>query len=184
MTPSFVSSRLMQKSSIGKTLIAVSMSLMLTACGNLSGLQDASSDFACSVDMPARCQSLSTVHESINRHETQDSIDMTKSSETSSGNQTEVVIEAGQTVTTVGQVPDRLTLDTPLMLPKRAAEEILRIWIAPYIDESGDLHAEHVIFATVRASRWAPETLAVRPQESQSRMFEPLADKPSAKGSR
>ena len=78
MTPSFVSSRLMQKSSIGKTLITASMSLMLTACGNLSGLQDASSDFACSVDMPARCQSLSAVHESINRHETQDSSDTIK----------------------------------------------------------------------------------------------------------
>lgn len=173
-----------QKLSAAKTILVSSISLMLTACGNLSGLQDASSDFACSVDMPARCQSLSAVHESIDRPKTVEVTSKNKTSEASSDNQTEVTIEAGPSVTTVGQVPDRLALETPLMLPKRAAEEILRIWIAPYIDEAGDLHAEHVIFATVRASRWAPETLAVKPSESQSRMFNPLADKTTMKGSR
>ena len=78
-------------------------------------------------------------------------------------------------MTTDGQRIDRLILETPLMTPKRAPEEILRVWIAPYIDTDGDLHAEHVIFTTVRRARWAPETLDIKPiKENSNRMITPL----------
>ena len=61
------------------------------------------------------------------------------------------------------------------MTPKRAPEEILRVWIAPYIDSDGDLHAEHVIFTTVRGARWAPETLNVRAMDDyRNKVLQPL----------
>ena len=127
---------------------------LLTGCVNLTGLKDAESDFACSVEMHPYCGSLSSVHERIN--------ELAPS-------------EATVQITTEGVVPDRLALETPLMTPKRAPEELLRIWVAPYIDEEGDLHAEHVIFTTVRTARWAPDSLEVKSiEESSSRLITPL----------
>lgn len=138
-------------------LIAV---LTLTGCSSLSGLQDAQSDFACSVDMTPRCASLSTVHESLDKEE-------------SLGNA--IVIREESHSNAPSQSVDPLTVETPLMSPKRAPEEILRIWIAPYIDKEGDLHAEHVIFTTVRTARWAPESLEIKSlDESSDRMISPL----------
>lgn len=128
----------------------------LTGCVNLTGLKNAESDFACSVEMHPYCGSLSSVHERINEPP-----------------QDETTVH----ITTDGVVPDRLALDTPLMTPKRAPEEILRIWVAPYIDEEGDLHAEHVIFATVRRARWAPETLGIEKTTDTKRHLTPLASR-------
>ena len=127
---------------------------LLTGCVNLTGLKDAESDFACSVEMHPYCGSLSSVHDRLNR---------------SGADETSIQ------VTTEGTVPDRLAIETPLMTPKRAPEEILRVWVAPYIDEEGELHAEHVIFATVRRARWAPETLGITKASDSKRHLTPLA---------
>lgn len=123
---------------------------LLTGCVNLTGLKDAESDFACSVEMHPYCGSLSSVHDRLNR-------------------------PGAVQVTTEGTVPDRLAIETPLMTPKRAPEEILRVWVAPFIDEEGDLHAEHVILATVRRARWAPETLGIAKASDSKRHLTPLA---------
>ena len=135
---------------------ALMVSGSLAGCVNLTGLKDAESDFACSVEMHPYCGSLSSVHERINQPP-QD--------------------EATVHITTDGVVPDRLAMDTPLMTPKRAPEEILRIWVAPFIDEEGYLHAEHVIFATVRRARWAPETLGIEKTTDTKRHLTPLASR-------
>ena len=132
-------------------------STLLTGCGSITGLQDAQSDFGCSVDLSPRCASLSKVHESLDREVR--------------GNEPVTEVQ----ITTEGAPVDKLLLDTPLMIPKRAPEEILRVWIAPYIDSDGDLHAEHVIFTTVRGARWAPETLNVRAMDDyRNKLLEPL----------
>lgn len=140
------------------TLTICGFSSLLTACGSITGLQDAKSDFACSVDLSPRCASLSSVHESLDKEEVQ-----------SEALSTAVVISDG---TPSG---DPIATDTPLMAPKRSPEEILRVWVAPYIDEDGDLHAEHVIFTTIREARWAPETLDIKPvKEASRKMITPL----------
>ena len=134
-------------------------STLLTGCGSITGLQDAQSDFGCSVDLSPRCASLSKVHESLDRE--------------AQGNEPVTEVQ----ITTEGAPVDRLLLDTPLMTPKRAPEEILRVWIAPYIDSEGDLHAEHVIFATVRRARWATETLGIEKTTDTKRRLTPLASR-------
>lgn len=132
---------------------------LLTACGSITGLQDAKSDFACSVDLSPRCASLSSVHESLDKKEQEESKELSGT----------VVISDGKSTS------DPIVSDTPLMAPKRWPEEILRVWVAPYIDEGGDLHAEHVIFTTIREARWAPETLDIQPVKDASRkMITPL----------
>lgn len=151
-------------------ITAILGSLILTGCGSITGLQDAESNFACSVDMTPRCASLSSVHESLDKEEVKKNF----SFESSSNDSVQI-----QPITTEGQNIDRLAYDTPLMTPKRAPEEILRVWVAPYIDTDGDLHAEHVIFTTVRGARWAPETLDVKPMKAASdKMITPLVSKP------
>lgn len=151
-------------------ITAIFSSLILTGCGSITGLQDAESNFACSVDMTPRCASLSSVHESLDKEEVKKNF----SFESSSNDSVQI-----QPITTEGQNIDRLAYDTPLMTPKRAPEEILRVWVAPYIDTDGDLHAEHVIFTTVRGARWAPETLDVKPMKAASdKMITPLVSKP------
>lgn len=149
-------------------------SLTLTGCSSITGLQDAESNFACSVDMTPRCASLSSVHESLDKEEAQKNFTFESDSSDSGSNTVRI-----REVTTDGQPIDRLAYDSPLMVPKRAPEEILRVWIAPYIDTDGDLHAEHVIFTTVRDARWAPETLDIKPMKAASdKMITPLASKP------
>ena len=151
-------------------ITAILGSLILTGCGAITGLQDAESNFACSVDMTPRCASLSSVHESLDKEEVKKNF----SFESSSNDSVQI-----QPITTEGQSIDRLAYDTPLMTPKRAPEEILRVWVAPYIDTDGDLHAEHVIFTTVRGARWAPETLDIKPMKASSnKMITPLVSKP------
>ena len=120
--------------------------------------------------MTPRCASLSAVHESLDKEEIKNNF----SFESSSNDSVQI-----QPITTEGRNIDRLAYDTPLMTPKRAPEEILRVWVAPYIDTDGDLHAEHVIFTTVRGARWAPETLEIKPiKAATDKMITPLVSKP------
>lgn len=155
-------------------LVTLLSSLALTGCSSITGLQDAESNFACSVDMTPRCASLSSVHESLDKEEAQKNFSFESDSSDSGSNTVRI-----REVTTEGKPIDRLAYDSPLMVPKRAPEEILRVWIAPYIDTDGDLHAEHVIFTTVRDARWAPETLDIKPMKAASeKMITPLASKP------
>lgn len=140
-------------------LTVCSFTSLLSACGSITGLQDAKSDFACSVDLSPRCASLSSVHESLDKEEREETQALS----------TAVVISDGKAS------GDPIATDTPLMAPRRSPEEILRVWVAPYIDEDGDLHAEHVIFTTIREARWAPETLDIKPMKEASRkMITPL----------
>lgn len=145
-----------------RSLLLVSLiagTYLLTGCGSITGLQDAKSDFACSVDLSPHCASLSAVHESLNKEE----------------NLKDATLSTSVTITTGGAPIDRLVVETPLMRPKRAPEEILRVWVAPFIDTDGDLHAEHVIFTTIRGARWAPETLEITSMKSSSeKMITPL----------
>lgn len=137
-------------------LAVCSFTSLLSACGSITGLQDAKSDFACSVDLSPRCASLSSVHESLDKEESEALANT-------------VVISDGK------PSGDPIATDTPLMAPRRSPEEILRVWVAPYIDEDGDLHAEHVIFTTIREARWAPETLDIKPvKEASQKMITPL----------
>ena len=134
-------------------LTALVSSALLTGCFSVTGLTNAESDFACSPDLTPNCQSLSATHDKVNQ---------------TLGHTTPIV------VTTNGAPVDRLAIDSPLVTPKRAPEKILRIWVAPFIDEEGDLHDQHFLFTTVYRARWAPETLAIPKTSVSSRVLTPL----------
>ena len=141
-----------------KTLLLAALGAsVLTGC-SVTGLENASSNFACNYNGDPRCQPLSDVHEDVVKsHDAQ-------------GKQEVFITVDGDPIT-------RLAYEQPLATPRRAPEMILRIWVAPFIDEDGDLHDQHTMYSTVRTARWAPETLAVS-KTNDPRVLSPLEKKP------
>ena len=174
--------------------LLLASSLLLSGCANLTGLENAQSDFGCSIDMPARCQSISEVyHEKASSYPVADAQQRDQSEITANARQkrspheiekrTLLKPDHGETFVAT----DPIATDTPLMTPKRLAEEILAVWIAPFIDEEGDLHDAQRIYVTVKKASWSPEALInnemVSNMASKSHWLKPLADD-KAKGQR
>jgi len=49
-------------------------------------------------------------------------------------------------------------------VPIRSAPKILRVWIAPWIDQEGDLHQEGYVYLVVDHGTWALGLPAVEPE--------------------
>lgn len=152
--------------------------LVLTGCGSITGLENAQSDFACSVEMPAQCASMTQVHEGLSRTK--------KRKEAFSNGNGESKHKRAS-----GEITERivLTLDKdgvlkekPIssMQPRRKKEEILTVWIAPFVDEAGDLHDEQRIHVTVKAASWSPDSLVV-PRNDDANTLHPLDDQRSVR---
>lgn len=152
--------------------------LVLTGCGSITGLENAQSDFACSVEMPAQCASMTQVHDGLSRNDK-------RNVAFSNGNGESKHKRAS------GEITERivLTLDKegglkekPIspMQPRRQREEILTVWIAPFVDEAGDLHDEQRIHVTVKAASWSPDSLVV-PKRHDANTLLPLDDQRSVR---
>lgn len=151
--------------------------LVLTGCGSITGLENAQSDFACSVEMPAQCASMTQVHEGLSRTD--------KRNAAFSKN------DGGKPKRTSGEITERIVLnldkegglkEKPVspMQPRRQREEILTVWIAPFVDEAGDLHDEQRIHVTVKAASWSPDSLVV-PRNDDTNTLHPLDDQRSVR---
>lgn len=153
--------------------------LVLTGCGSITGLENAQSDFACSVEMPAHCASMTQVHEGLSR--------------TNKRNVTFSKSDGEKPMRTSGEITERIVLimdkDGDLkekehsvspMQPRRQREEILTVWIAPFVDEAGDLHDEQRIHVTVKAASWSPDSLVV-PRNDDANTLHPLDDQRSVR---
>lgn len=138
-------------------LAAFYATTMMTGC-SVTGLENASNTFACNYDGDPRCQPLSDVHEDVIGENNPD------------GKKEVFITVDGEPITRSG-------FEEPLVTPKRAPEMILRIWVAPFIDQDGDLHDQHTMYSTVRTARWAPETLSVE-KTDEPRVLRPLDKKP------
>lgn len=151
--------------------------LVLTGCGSITGLENAQSDFACSVEMPAQCASMTQVHEGLSRNDKRN-VAFSKS-------------DGEKPKRTSGEITERIVLnldkedglkEKPIspMQPRRQREEILTVWIAPFVDEAGDLHDEQRIHVTVKAASWSPDSLVV-PKSHDINTLLPLDDQRSVR---
>lgn len=61
----------------------------------------------------------------------------------------------------------------------RLPAQVLRIWMAPWTDEAGDLHMPGYVYSEIKARRWSVGG-AVAPGESLSSQFDPNAWQPPA----
>ncbi len=152
--------------------------LVLTGCGSITGLENAQSDFACSVEMPAQCASMTQVHEGLSRN------DKRKTAQPNGE-------EESKPKRISGEITERIVLNLDKegglkeksaspMQPRRQREEILTVWIAPFVDEEGDLHDEQRIHVTVKAASWSPDSLVV-PKNNDANTLHPLDDQRSVR---
>lgn len=152
--------------------------LVLTGCGSITGLENAQSDFACSVEMPAQCASMTQVHEGLSHN------DKRKTAQPNGEREPKPKRASGE-------ITERIVLnldkegglkEKPVspMQPRRQREEILTVWIAPFVDEAGDLHDEQRIHVTVKAASWSPDSLVV-PRNDDAKTLRPLDDQRSVR---
>ena len=108
--------------------------LVLTGCGSITGLENAQSDFACSVEMPAQCASMTQVHEGLSRNDKRNVAFSNGNGESkhkrASGEITERIV---LTLDKDGGLKEKEHTVSP-MQPRRQREEILTVWIAPCVD--------------------------------------------------
>lgn len=154
--------------------------LVLTGCGSITGLENAQSDFACSVEMPAQCASMTQVHEGLlrtdKRKKVQPNGEEKSKSKRASGEITERIV---LTLDKDGGLKEKEHTVSP-MQPRRQREEIITVWIAPFVDEAGDLHDEQRIHVTVKAASWSPDSLVV-PKNNDVNTLLPLDDQRSVR---
>lgn len=58
------------------------------------------------------------------------------------------------TLTDAGPAPIYPTEDSPAAVPVRAPAKVMRIWIAPFEDDAGDLVVAGHVFTEIQARRW------------------------------
>ncbi len=154
--------------------------LVLTGCGSITGLENAQSDFACSVEMPAQCASMTQVHEGLlrtdKRKKVQPNGEEKSKPKRASGEITERIV---LTLDKDGGLKEKEHTVSP-MQPRRQREEIITVWIAPFVDEEGDLHDEQRIHITVKAASWSPDSLVV-PKNNDVNTLLPLDDQRSVR---
>lgn len=165
-------------------LLAPLSTLLLTACGSLTGL-DAGSTFNCGKGSGVPCTSVETLHL---RHEARtlpyQKAEEAKASQAAFENSLVAPVDAAAPtapkVDANASKPSALPLDpiaavkaseasspgrqysavrldgkTPGRFPRRIPEVILRLWIAPWTDDKGTFHTAETLYVTVKEARWA-----------------------------
>lgn len=132
----------------------VLLALSLTGCSTLSGY-DGSSNFSCKAPVGVSCSSLSGVYANAIQNNLPglqtDKDEKTISEKSSSGDKTvqSVILERSQPVIT----GKPLNSGDPIYMPSK----VLRVWIAPWEDEEGDLHDQSYIYMVADYGRWNVE---------------------------
>lgn len=172
-----------------RTLPALLLTLMLSGCGSLTGL-DASDSFSCPKDAGLPCLSMQEAYQASNdrtlphqrrsakdeeeaqRAPAPDAVAEVKTETNASTNLLASDVEAERRAAEAnlksqllaraeresqrgfvegGRTAAVASSATPARLPER----LIRIWVAPWTDEEGDLHDAHYIFAKAADARWA-----------------------------
>ena len=165
-------------------LLAPLSSLLLTACGSLTGL-DAGSTFNCGKGEGVPCTSVETLSlEHAARTLPYQKEEEARASQAAFEDALAAPVEASAPTPFNGDAaaskPSALPADpaaavkaaealdprrvssavrldgkTPGRFPRRIPEVILRLWIAPWTDDKGTFHTAETLYVTVKEARWA-----------------------------
>lgn len=143
--------------------------LLLAGCSTFSGL-DASSDFACKARPGVSCQSISGVHQNASagnlpfQRGGEETTDATgndpekKEAKNDADGEKKSPPKYGATKTgTPEKVSPRDMNAAYSGMPVRQPPLVLRVWMAPYEDESGDLYDQSYFYTMVHSGRWMIE---------------------------
>lgn len=165
-------------------LLAPLSTLLLTACGSLTGL-DAGSTFNCAKGEGVPCTSVETLSlEHAARTLPYQKEEEARASQAAFENSLVAPVDAATPtapkVDANASKPSALPLDpiaavkaaeasspgrqysavrldgkAPGRFPRRIPEVILRLWIAPWTDDAGTFHTAETLYVTVKEARWA-----------------------------
>lgn len=124
-------------------LLVVGVTTLLTGCNDLN------SKFTCPLQPGVSCQSLDQVNMLV---------DQGKLGQTHS---TVPAASANLSVKTTGSAlwgwTDLSSENDIKQAPQRASEMVIRVWIAPYIDEQGNYYSETLVYHVIQPSHWSIE---------------------------
>lgn len=190
--PRLRSPRLTLRTAVSKTsarrtlaLLAPLSTLLLTACGSLTGL-DAGSTFNCGKGEGAPCTSVETLSlEHAARTLPYQKAEEAKASQAAFESAVVAPVDAvapiaPTAVPATSSKPSALPADpvaavkaaeasdprrassavrldgkAPGSFPRRIPEVILRLWVAPWTDDKGTFHTAETLYVTVKEARWA-----------------------------
>lgn len=138
---------------------ALASACLLAGCGSMSGL-DASSSFSCKAAPGVTCQSISGVHQNASAG----NLPFQRNGEVN-GKATESDVRSDEKPLAYGAIKtDPNTKVSPRDMnaassgmPVRQPPLVLRVWMAPFEDEAGDLHDQSYFYTMVHSGRWMIE---------------------------
>ncbi len=142
------------------------VSSLMAGCMNMSGL-DANSSFSCKAAPGVTCQSISGVHQNASAG----NLPFQRNGEgaaSEDGQKDEKKIYGAQKPD--GKVSPRDMNAAYSGMPVRQPPLVLRVWMAPYEDESGDLHDQSYFYTMVHSGKWMIEAN----RNSISNQFRPI----------
>lgn len=150
-------------------IATVAAASLVAGCTSLSGL-DASSGFSCKAAPGVTCQSISGVHQNASagnlpfQRAGDASTEAASSSKNGNATGDTAKGESGEgknpvygASTVSGKVSPRDMEAASSGMPVRQPPLVLRVWMAPYEDEGGDLYDQSYFYTMVHSGRWMIE---------------------------
>ena len=137
---------------------------LLSGCGSMSGL-DASSSFSCKAAPGVNCQSISGVYQNT----TAGNLPFQRQEENATKTQDGEKKPYGAPRNDSKVSPRDMNAQYSGM-PVRLPPLVLRVWMAPYEDEGGDLHDQSYFYTMVHSGKWMIEAN----RNSISSQFKPI----------
>ncbi|MBK6639101.1 MAG: type IV conjugative transfer system lipoprotein TraV [Rhodocyclaceae bacterium] len=137
-----------------KNLTGFAALLSLAGCSSMSGL-DASTSFSCKAPPGVTCQSISGVQSNYQQGNLPFQNQQREGAKEKEGDKPSYGA-AGS-----GSGPQKLSpremVAASTGTPVRQPPLVLRVWVAPYEDEQGDLHDQSYFYTMVHSGRWMIE---------------------------
>lgn len=164
-------------------VVATAAAVVLSGCANMSGL-DAQSNFSCKAPPGVSCQSISGVYS----NSLQDNLPFQQQrrnggAEAAKGSEEK---PAARTVAPAEKSAKLSPRDMDAMnsgMPIRQPPLVLRVWVAPYEDDAGDLHDQAFFYTMVHSGKWMIEANRTK-IANQFRPVFPLKQKQASDDSR
>lgn len=146
--------------SIRLLVAALTSAIIFSGCGSISGL-DASSSFGCKAAPGVTCQSISGVHQNAsagNLPFQRTGEGNAKGTESNPRSDDEKPQAYGSIkIDSNTKVSPRDMNAASSGMPVRQPPLVLRVWLAPFEDEAGDLHDQSYFYTMVHSGRWMIE---------------------------
>jgi conjugal transfer pilus assembly protein TraV len=123
---------------------------LLTGCVSMSGLADAERGFACKAPAGSSCKSVSGVYANSRATTPPGTPNPTTAESAPQGPRDDRAAAALASAAPTGQ---QLPVAMP-GVPIRSQPRTMRIWMAPWVDEDGDLHDQTYLYVVVNSGKW------------------------------